>query len=741
MKKTYLFIFAFLSMAIGFAQSPIVVVNSENDLGPTPTATENLVANITSQGLTRGSGLIPDGGSWYDSEGWDSADLAGAETANEYYEWSVSALSGFKVTVTGIDFRIDRTNNGPQEGQLLYSLDGFATAGIDVTGPIVIDPNGNNNQNSYSLSADSGEAGTVTFRFYAWDATTATGTLDVEGTEDYAEGDEEEPGIRLTGTVEVVGGGGNSTDSDIIVSTFDLTDNIDYSSFTTASGLTTTNAAKIGEFIIRDGGATAPDADALATILTDLELNVSGFDNLAAIAIFDGTTNVGEVTDVMATTMFTGINSTAGISANDDGTMTFDIYATFKTAVIDNEQLQLTITSATSSITGSDFAVTDAGGAQTSIAGDDNRIEVTATQLVYVTQPSITTVNVVMTPGPTVNAVDGNDNLDLDFADTVTIASTGTLDGASTTSATAAGGVATFTNLIHSSSGTGFTLTASAAGLTDGLSTTFDIVDSSIQVIAFQDFDFSSPEWLFDSDVPFFDSSWTDPSGGFYGIRPIGVSSPLSFANFANNILAERDLDDEDPTEGTSGFATTTFSTIDISTVVNAQVMFDWEVIGYDQTNDQAFYELIYDGVSQGDVLLAGGGGATANGSGTVTINIPDTVSQIALRIKIRNNGTNGYSGFDNFQLTGSYTGLIYDGISWSPSAPDATTGSQNAVVLSGIPVITANTVVNNLNIVSGAGLTVDPTGDLTINGNLNTSNNLQPVSYTHLTLPTTPYV
>jgi|GEM_PF-1868631 len=272
-----------------------------------------------------------------------------------------------------------------------------------------------------------------------------------------------------------------SSASDIIVTSFDPTDNIDYTAFSAASSLTTTNALKVAEFEIRDGGATA-DADAASTILTDLDLDITNFDNLAAIAIFDGSTNVAEVTTAAATISFTSINSGSGISAADDNTKTFDIYATFSSSVTDNEQLEFSISAATADIGGSSFGASDAGGAVTSTTGDENRIEVTASALIFDQDVSDVQESLVMSPSPSVQAVDGNVNLDLDFTGSVSFAITSgttTFDASATSSANAVGGITTFNNLIFDAVASGNVLTASATGLTDDTSLSFDVTAAS----------------------------------------------------------------------------------------------------------------------------------------------------------------------------------------------------------------------------------------------------------------------
>ena len=189
--------------------------------------------------------------------------------------------------------------------------------------------------------------------------------------------------------------------------------NIDYTLYDVTSGLTTTNSIEVAKFTIRDGGGTN-DSDGVSTTLTDISIDIDKYENIQAIAIIDGTTNVAELTgnDVDATVDFSGLS----IVAPDDGEKDFSIYVTFKTEVTDNDNLLFTIASATSS--GSGFADPDAGGAETDNTGDNNKIVVTADRLI-ITAPGSVIVNYNFTV--TIHAADQNNNTDLDQTSSVTL--------------------------------------------------------------------------------------------------------------------------------------------------------------------------------------------------------------------------------------------------------------------------------------------------------------------------------
>ena len=256
--------------------------------------------------------------------------------------------------------------------------------------------------------------------------------------------------------------------SDISDNGFDEPDNINYSLYNSASGLTTANAIKIGEMIIRDGGSAGTDADTDGTTLTDITFSVSNPSFLQALAIFDGTNNLGEVTSVSASTAFSSLS----LVTPDEGTKVFDIYATFSCNVTDNEQIQLTVSSATADTSGSVFEAADAGGTSTSISGDDNRLEVNALVLTVAQQPSNTLQGEIMSPALTIEAVDACGIRDLDYTGSVSISSTGSMTATSPKNAVA--GLATFDDIVHSVIENGRTITAS--GLSSVVTNTFDIL-------------------------------------------------------------------------------------------------------------------------------------------------------------------------------------------------------------------------------------------------------------------------
>ncbi len=177
------------------------------------------------------------------------------------------------------------------------------------------------------------------------------------------------------------------------------------------------NSVAVARFIVRDGGASAPDADDMPTTLTDLTIHVSHPGMVNRLAIYY--TEHGKIAEMPVpadgNVHFSNLND---IIASDDYDTVFELRATFTTNVIDNTQIIYSITSAIAAADGTEFKDPDAGGAATSTEGDDNRIEVIADHLRFAQQPTDVYTGAVMQPDVIVQAVDEYHNIDLDLENT-----------------------------------------------------------------------------------------------------------------------------------------------------------------------------------------------------------------------------------------------------------------------------------------------------------------------------------
>jgi len=122
------------------------------------------------------------------------------------------------------------------------------------------------------------------------------------------------------------------------------------------------------------------------------------------------------------------------------------------------------------------------------VVSNDFNIQVEATELQVQTQPSDVVQGDVMSPDFSVAYTDVNGNIDLDYdglGTTTSVSTTGSFDGAATTTVAASSGIASFSNLVFSAQGVGLTLTASdVSGLLGAsvVSNTFDVTAPAVMI-------------------------------------------------------------------------------------------------------------------------------------------------------------------------------------------------------------------------------------------------------------------
>ncbi|HRI46683.1 MAG TPA: choice-of-anchor D domain-containing protein [Ignavibacteriaceae bacterium] len=410
--------------------------------------------------------------------------------------------------------------SGTSSSVITFTIENLGTKELSLTGTPIVEVTGTNAAD-FSVDVSSTNATvpisdnttfTVTFSPSSQGSKIAQLSID----NDDATGDENPYLINLTGTGTV------SSSSDIVTTSgYSHTSNIAYASYQSAATLTTENSVGVNGLTIRDGAASADDADNLGTTLTAISFSTGGSTAIRTAALFDGSTNVKEVAVNGGTTIaFTELT----LAASDNSSKNFELRVTFLSTVTDNQQITFTVSSATASSSGSNFATGNAGAAASSTTGDINRIEVTATKLAFVQGPSTTIIDANMSPAVTVSANDALDNRDLDFATEVNITSSGTLNSTPKTSS-AASGVATFSTINHTASGTALTLSANSTGLTGATSGTFDITIQPAGVLLLEE--------NFNYTGSLTDNNWTAHSSG--GTNPLTTTTGLSYSGYSSS--------------------------------------------------------------------------------------------------------------------------------------------------------------------------------------------------------------
>ncbi|MAM28853.1 MAG: hypothetical protein CMC13_07500 [Flavobacteriaceae bacterium] len=159
-----------------------------------------------------------------------------------------------------------------------------------------------------------------------------------------------------------------------------------------------------------------------------------------------------------------------------------------------------------------------------------------------------------------------------------------------------------------------------------------------------QNFDLNTT-WGYTSDVAFFDNG----IDGFFGITDASNSIFSNLTTLTNNFLGIRDLDDEG--NGTTGLATITFNSIDVSSALGGtSVAFDWEYFRLD-TGDNAYYQFVIDGIPQTQVQFINPTTGDQSDDGSVVVLIPGGTTTVQLILQFEQNGQDDVFGFDNFRI------------------------------------------------------------------------------------------
>lgn len=174
---TFLFLNFFIS-PISNAQSLLSLVDRANVLGPTLAEGQG----ITVTGLTRGIGITMNSGGDFNSRSWttSSPSLSNAKANNEYLEFSIQVDAGSLLDLNEMKIKMGRSGTGPNNVEIEYSTDAFSTTGSSVYNGTVSTIE---SVHTVTLTGITTFCATdvITFRIFAWGASSANGTFDIEG--------------------------------------------------------------------------------------------------------------------------------------------------------------------------------------------------------------------------------------------------------------------------------------------------------------------------------------------------------------------------------------------------------------------------------------------------------------------------------------------------------------------------------------------------------------------------------
>ncbi len=216
---------------------------------------------------------------------------------------------------------------------------------------------------------------------------------------------------------------------------FSYPQNIDYADAgNQVPDITDATGIALEAFKVRDGGGTV-DADGTPTKLSRIKISVTNYQYLRRIALYEvgddfSLSNELAEMDVSAGTVtganvaefeFTGITA---FEAPDNGSREniFAVKVSFQNAnVADNAVVTFEVVEVEAEAISSAFGVPNPVGVASNVTGDENKIEVEATQLDIISPAAdrLVSLDAALTP-ITVQARDANANLDLDYNDPVT---------------------------------------------------------------------------------------------------------------------------------------------------------------------------------------------------------------------------------------------------------------------------------------------------------------------------------
>ena len=211
MKKLYML---FLALTPVLVWGQILTWNFTGATGSETTVTSTTKdVNLNASTLSRGSGVVATAlANAFSSSTWNVTTEALAISGNRYLQFTVSAASGYQVSLSTLDAWFRRSSTGPNAFQWQYSLDGFATAGVDIGANISYTATTSNGDaqaqlNLAGISALQNVAAgtTITIRLFGWGASAAGGT--------FALGRPASPANSLSigGTVTAISGGTTPT--------------------------------------------------------------------------------------------------------------------------------------------------------------------------------------------------------------------------------------------------------------------------------------------------------------------------------------------------------------------------------------------------------------------------------------------------------------------------------------------------------------------------------------------------
>ncbi|KAF0196257.1 MAG: hypothetical protein FD166_2559 [Bacteroidetes bacterium] len=393
--------------------------------------------------------------------------------------------------------------------------------------------------------------------------------------------------------------------------------------------------------------------------------------------------------------------TSGNLNIADSDAETVSLYIYLKTSgLTDNTLLEFKVDGAahgfTADATGSTFLATFASAP----VSNDMLVDVDATKLTFVQQPTSTLANSTMTPAVTIEATDANNNRDLDASGSVSLSSSGTMTGPVT--ATLASGFGTFGNIVHTVAGNSITLTASFIGLSDAVSNSFNVFSA-----------------LAAGDILFIGYGTDDPDKfAFLTNAAIPEGTQITFTDnaYTGSALATN----EGSTVWTApagGIAKGNVVSIQGTTVTGGGSV-GANTMALSASGDQI---LAYQGSSSSPSFVAGVSSFGWISTGSTTSNtsyLPSPLAVYSTAVSFATEEDNGFYTGPSTLANGAAASLICNSANWTRSAAVQTFPAW-AFTLGNHTAIDVTATAQNLTINTNETLTIGATKALTVAGNL----------------------
>lgn len=242
------------------------------------------------------------------------------------------------------------------------------------------------------------------------------------------------------------------------------------------------------------------------------------------------------------------------------------------------------------------------------------------------------------------------------------------------------------------------------------LSVTDDEGVNGIQYV--QDFDGGTPDWTY--------TEYDENNEATFG--QVNSLSNINYSGISGNFFGINDANDEDRIE---------FATVSTNGMTNIEFSFDYDVYEFD-SGDDMFYELFFDGISQGKTQFISGY-SNFSQEGTITVSVPNGTNTVAAILYVNQNGGSDYAAWDNIQITADNC-LV--------SAPEIKVTGNLIEILDGdiTPSSSDDTDFGDVLVAGGSNIntfTIENTGSEILNISSITSSNASEFSISGITTPT----